>query len=211
MSLKRVVVRLEPQVYKKLAITMLERNVASFQDLLTRLLEDWVTEPLAEQCFTETLSEERDTYDGLPLLPEKQAVVENTVFSYLDAEEATATLAEKIAAILRDTLLTVPGEILIEQKAEKSVRVSLSEGGIRGKAGTSRAAGGHTPALWHELLDRIFASGHRRAIHAITHNLIAFGEMVQLITRGHPDDSNPSSPETHPREKPAEKGRRKIA
>lgn len=146
-----------------------------------------------------------------------QQIVDNTVFSYFEAEEAQTALAEKIADVLKKTLLTVPGEILLQHKSENSVKVSLSGSGTRGRTQQQTGtAAGDTAALLHESVDRILASGQHRVIRALTHNVVVFEEMVDLISKGHPDDHLPSSPEDHPGEKtaesrPAAKRDRKIA
>jgi hypothetical protein len=120
-------------------------------------------------------------------------------------------LAYTIAKVLRDTLLTVQGPSLIFGKSDT---VSVSGGGPPELQGP--ASGEVDPAPMHDLLDRIFTSGHPLVISAISHNLLAFGMLVDLITQGRPDDILPAPTETHPREKtaesrPAGKKTRKIA
>ena len=98
-------------------------------------------------------------------------------------------MREAVNSAVKEALQTNRGFTLVELKSGKLAA-----------SGAKEPASGEIPDLWHDLLDRIFASGHPTAIHAITHNLYAFGELVYLI-QGRPDETNPAPPDNHTRQK----------
>ena len=105
------------------------------------------------------------------------------------ADEFKVDMREAVNSAVKEALQTNRGFTLVELKSGKLTA-----------SGAKETASGEIPDLWHDLLDRIFASGHPTAIHAITHNLYAFGELVYLI-QGRPDETHPAPSDNHTRHK----------
>lgn len=76
-------------------------------------------------------------------------------------------------------------------------------------SGSGESATGEIDTLWHEMLDRILASGHPKAQRAVIQSIFTIGELADLIAQGKPDAKNNPADHRLPENKP--KRPRKIA
>jgi hypothetical protein len=161
-------VRITTELHRKLVFAMLERHVPSLQDLLTRLIEDWVAEgEIAGSGYRSLQDMVRELH--LKWSTDPGSVAPSWAQHFEEMERSAGVIAmtkqksPEIQSVSVNPDLTVACERAVSE-APKSASVSL--------------VGDSATANWMEILRRILASGHSVAINAITHNLNAFYELA---------------------------------